>query len=119
MAERSGDKLDAEAADEIERLEKRIEELLDANGYITLALAKAQDEIGRLRQDVSVVSADICAENDNLQTEVLRLRAALHTIAGTPKFAHPPVEEMIDIAKVALNEEGRDIAMSILQRDRL
>jgi predicted RNase H-like nuclease (RuvC/YqgF family) len=35
---------------EIERLEKRIEELLDANGYMALALAKAEDEIGRLRK---------------------------------------------------------------------
>lgn len=58
-------------------------------------------------------------EIERLQTNVLRLCAALHTIAGTSKFKHPPVDEMIDIATVALNEAGRDIVQSILKRDRM
>jgi hypothetical protein len=45
------DPLGHEAADEIARMEARIEELLDANGYTALALAKAEDEIERLRHE--------------------------------------------------------------------
>jgi hypothetical protein len=38
--------------------------------------------IERLRQDTNVLHADICAENDNLQAEIERLRGARGRIRG-------------------------------------
>jgi FtsZ-binding cell division protein ZapB len=57
--------------DEIERLRR------DKDQLIVIAadeMRKRDAEIKRLQQGVEVVAADICAENDNLQTENERLR---------------------------------------------
>jgi hypothetical protein len=76
-----------EAADEIERLKARIADLEDR------LLETGQWHAG-------------VAKKNELRMDNIRLRAALQTIAGTSKFKPPPVEEMVDIAKVALAGHG-------------
>ena len=80
---------------------------------LTLArheVAALLDEIERLRAIVREMSGGLCAipgrTPEQLQMDCIRLRAALQTIAGTSKFKPPPVEEMIDIAAVALAGHG-------------
>jgi DNA repair exonuclease SbcCD ATPase subunit len=72
------------------------------------ALKEAADEIERLHQDVSVVHADICAENDNLKAEIERLRGELHSVHAHMNHLRRVRGDEIERLRAALESLTKD-----------
>jgi hypothetical protein len=85
-------------------------QLLDrVKDYASSVMVRETPWLGLLMNDIIVelTEADIC-------TEIVRLRAALQTIAGTNKFPPLPQGEAAVIARVALG--GSDVVAAVRRK---